>query len=620
MSENFSIHTSSKDEANKPEVREDRREERQPRRERETYDERESREERQARRDERAATFAANGAGAGVDTFMSTLEEIYKTNPKPADMHLFPLAGEVRRLLNNNGYLVLLRQIGIDYYWHLLVLEANAKPIVVTQLKDRRRDPVPLYHSTVDGMTADILEPIGKWVFAQIVNPAAGAMVIHTSCTVVPTSTDLKDTEVVTKILNAADDANFIVAGVDEPFNAEILPKDARVKGSLAFCGGVENDLDGALLRAEFTGTVTQTSERNVTNPLMAASQSDTYLSIAGYVDTFWLGRDDDRRSRDAEESATLAPVIYTSVNLYKDKSFGALERLGMALAMIPFLNTNDRWMEQFLSNLERPNCDIRALGYALDMPDAPAIPLDCEIEELRDVRQFPKVMDKFIDSESGARVAVQVREGAPGFAVMKILLDIANGSKDAADVLFKAWDDLTDGRFGELMDEYRVTRIVEEAIRIPDGYYTGRNGTRPATDIDTVMVLNRFGSDDLEMVDDWFSCAHPGRCNYDEPERLAKLVDIFTAATGKSFVMTGYRTDVYMDPRALECLFKALQDSDLALDVEFTGDLEVGRGKRYNNRGYHGLSKDLGRSGPRYTAGGNRRDSYAETRYRRSR
>ena len=613
MSESFSIHTSSKDVADK-EVREERREERRDRRDRE------EREERSTRRDERSATFADNGAGAGVETFMATLEEIYKINPKPADMQLFPLAGDVRRLLNNNGYLVLLRQIGIDYYWHLLVLEASAKPIVVTQLKDRRRDPVPLYHSTVDGMTADILEPIGKWVFAQIANAAAGAMVIHTSCTVIPSSTDLKDTTVVRNILNAADDANFIVAGVDEPFNAEILPSDARVKGQLAFTGGVENDLDGALLRAEFSGTVTQTSERNVTNPLMAASQSDTYLTVAGYVDTFWLGHNDDRRSRDAEESATLAPVIYTTVNLYKDKSFGALERLGMALAMIPFLNTNDRWMEQFLANLDRPNCDVRSFGYALDMPDAPAIPLECEIDELREVRLFPKIMDKFIDSESGARVAVQIREGAPGFAVMKILLDIANGSKDAGDVLFKAWDDLTDGRFGELMDEYRVTRIVEEAIRLPDGYYTGRNGTRPATDIDTLMVLNRFGGDDLDVVDDWFSCAHPGRCSYDEAERLAKLVDIFTAATGKSFVMTGYRTDIYLDPRALECLFKALQASDLALDVEFSGDLEVGRGKRYNNRGYSGLSKDLGRSGPRFTAGGNRRDSYAETRYRRSR
>lgn len=613
----FTIHQAGRSNNESDERQAMDREERRPRRE--TRDDaRDFREERQVR-DARTATFADNGAGAGVETFMKTLEDIYKVNPAPADMHILPLTGEVRRMLNSNGYLVMLRQINKDYYWHLLVIEASNKPVIVTSLKDRRRDPVNVYQATIDGMTKEVLEPIGKWVYDQISNPVAGAMVIHTSCTIIPADADLKDVVTVRNILNAADDANFIVAGVDEPFNADILPDDAHIKGQLGFTGALEFDLDGAPLRAEYTGSITQTSERSVNNPLMATSSSDTFLTSTGYVDLFYIGTDPDNRSRDAEETATLAPVIYTSLNLYKDKSYGALERLGMGLSMIPFLNTNDRWMEQFLANLDRTNCDIRALGYALDLPDAAPAPLDCEIDELRPVRQFPKVMNKFVDSEEGARVALQVREGAPGFAVTKILLDIANGSADAADVLTAAWDDLTDNRFSDNMKAAGCRRIVEEAIRIPDGTYTSRNGTRPATDIDTVMVLNRFGADDVDMIDDWFSCAYPGRCAYDETERLAKLVDIFNAVTGKSFVMTGYRTDVYLDPTALECLFEALQKSDLALDVEFNGELEFGRGKRYNNRNYSGLRKDLGRSGPRHT-NGFRRSSYSETSYRRNR
>lgn len=575
----------------------------------------------------RMASFRNIGEYGRAEEMHKTYQEIVKTQGGIAG-ELLPVIGDVRRELSDEfGYLIYLTQHAGETFWHLLVLESQKCPVIKRPVNDRgarRRDEdVYEFFTTTDGITVELNELMEDYIKTAVEN--AGTLVA-TSVTVVPCEIDVTDPAAIRPFLMSADEANWTIAGIDEPFNGDYLPEGGSVRGSLNFqVGATAKDLSNQPLRADFVGSIREHLERTNPNLLMANDKGDTFVTFAGYVDARYVGVRDDgdrRRRRDEEvETACFAPeVVMTEVDLYHETKNGPLARLALALSFLPQLNTNFRWVQQFAPSTAKNQLrDITGFGYGFD-PDGPIAPdrILATAEDLHDDKTFNRLLDKIFDTEDGVDFAYLIREGGVGYATSKVLIDLYNGSEAAEDALIQALDDLTDNEFSRLWNKVEDQTIVADVLRLPNGYYTAEDGIRPIEDIDMLAVLNRLTNKNDDYLDDYLACTTPGDdCPYDYNERMTRLVAIYDYVTGRTFVQKGVSTKAWFGSDFLECVFAAVERSDLALTMDVDGDSSFGRRSRAVSR-RHGVANNLARRESRRHNSRTRSGGYVNTSYRR--
>lgn len=588
------------------------------------------REERDApiqRQPGRMSTYRSVGEFGRADEMHKVYLEMNKDKPAGAST-LLPVIGDVRRDLSEDfGYLIYLTRDAAETYWHLLVLESQKSPVIKRPVRDQNRrrseGDVFEYFTTTDGITQELINLLEDYISDTV---EGVENLVFTSVTVVPCEVDVAQPSAIRPFLMSADEANWTVAGVDAPFSGAYLPEGGSVRGSLSFQVGVAaKDLAGQPLRADFVGAIREHLERTNPNLLMANDRGDTFVTFAGYVDARYVGVKDDRDSRgrrsEEVETACFAPeVVMTEVDLYHETKNGPLARLALALSFLPQLNTNYRWVQQYaMTAAKNPLRDITGFGYGFD-PDGPVAPdrIGATQDELFDDKIFNKLIDKIFDTDEGVDFAYLIREGGVGYTTSKVFIDLYNGSDAAEDALIQALDDLTDGEFSRLWAKADDTTIIADVLRLPNGYYTAEDGIRPIEDIDMLAVLNRLTDKHDDKLDDYLACITPGDdCPYDYNERMTRLCGIYEYVTGKTFVQKGVSTKVWFGGEFLECVFAAVERSDLALTMDVDADSTFGRRTRAVGRRY-GVSNNLGRRESRRHNSRTRSGGYVNTGYRR--
>ena len=567
----------------------------------------------------RTEAFRTGADGGNSERFYNTYLEIIKESGKNENNQLYRINGELLRQLNQrNGYLIYASCVGNDLLWHIIVLEGDKQPVQRRNALEigRRRADVFEYQSTIDGFTNDVVDMFEEWVKTNI---RVNGEYVYSALTIVPAEARLDDQLVVKTYLESADDANYMVAGTDKPFDADYLHDNSTVRGSIAFTFSTLPGSDGAPIRADFTGSVRESIDRANPNIILANDRGETYVSVTGYIDARWAEPAKAERGRDASYACYAPEIVLTDINLYHDARFGNLERLALGLAMVPPLNTDNRWMQQFMPGINKTDLqNFRGFGYGLTIPGVAPTFLDVTEEQLNDSRTFADTMDDLFQfEEEGVEVSLIIREGSVGYATKKILIDIANGSTDSEDIFIDAINDLTDNKFGALWAKAKDQTIVVDAQRLPYGYWTNKDGIRPIEEIDTLAVENRLKNSFPEMLDDWFAVTALGGSSFDSDERMTKLVDIYQQVTQNTFVMKGFATKVTFGAEFLECIYDAISKTDMAISVDFEGDQGFSRGRRGSGRRY-GIRNDMARNDRGTHDNRSRGDRYVQTGYRR--
>ena len=553
--------------------------------------------------------------GGSADKFYETYSKIIEGKARE-DRIMLKLTGDITRELSQDyGWLVYVTKIGQDLYFHTIVIETTPDSVAKRPARDRRyRSEVYDFVATVDGINRDVVEKIEAWVKQAV---KVNGQYISTSATIVPAEADLADARTVKAFALSADDANLTVSMTDEPFDSRYVKEGAVVRGTLAFTNAPDAvDATGLPLRQDFKGVINEVIERTSANILMANDRGDTYASISGFVNARFYGMKQPERGEPQSLACYVPEVVVDEVNLYHSVEFGNFERLFLGLSMLPYLRTGDRWMNQYITNVQHDDLkDVGGFGYGLDIQN-PAY-IEISKEEYADTRAFRTALENLFLVDDGVDFAYLIREGGVGYTTQKILIDLARGSRDAEAAVIFALDNLTNGAFSDLWNRAKGTTIVADAIRMPTGYYVSGQGRRPIEDIDTLAVLNSLKNNYPELIEDWFECTNPGECRYDYNERMTKLVEILQLVTRNSFTMKGFATKVYFDPLFLEVLFRAVQQSGLAMQVDFEGDAGFVRNSRGGGQRY-ALQHDLARSERRgYDARVRRDERYANTSYR---
>ena len=613
------------------------------REERPAREQRDTRETRDERRDDRhdeprertwvAGNSARNtkyrstGEAGRASTFLKTYVEDNKDNMAEVVSRLLPIDGDIRRdLSNKHGWLIYATPEGEDVMFHVMILEGQKESVDKKILRERRED-VTKYTALYDYVSSGVIDKLTKYV-ERVLKFAGKA--IYTGTTIVPAEVNVSEIEEIGSYICAADDANWDVANVDTPFDVNYVKPDATLRLNLSFAPNeLAKDVGGLPVRADFMGTVAEVVEGTTKNQLIANDEAETYTGFTAFVSPRYVGADaferrDDRRSRrdDGEDTRQYVPeVVISSINTIEGPAVGSTERMLLALAAVPFLNTDDRWMRQFEGGLEKNSLrDISALGYGFDpkviTPDR--LNADDVEKAMADSRTFTTLMDRLFYCEDGVDVAMIIREGTPGYNVTRILVDAYDNVKPAVARLREALDNITDGGFGAA---FRGTNLVADVVRIPTGYYTGRDGeAHPIEEFDTLGVLSRLTDKNPEMIEDWIECTKVGgNSRFDYDARISRMVEILKHVTNNTFVLKGFAFKVYFDPEALKVLHEEVCAGPMALTIDQDGNSTYGSrnrggGERFALR--NNLASRRGRYDPR--RGG--RDDYrgAGASYRR--
>lgn len=560
------------------------------------------------------------GSEAGiVAKFIKTFKEL--VDGKEMSDVLLRVGGDAQKVLSqDNGWLVYVSPIAGEAFYTIIALETQTRPVAKYFNSRRRGSEYPTYMTVVDGIDNTMVDLIESWLREEV-STDMGTLV-YSGCVVVPCEVDCEDPYSVAAYIQTAMDGNYTTSGQDKPFDGEDLDRNAKVVGSIAFGYDRPVGPDGVPIRADFSAEINVLGENDTNNPCFSSMTGTNIITAAGYIEANFVGVDNSRGRRDEVNTACFAPeIVINNIEYTADVQYGPIERQGMAMALVPYLIDRDRWMAQYRDNSNKPEQhDVRNFGYGLDIPGIEPGYIDASEEALQDVREYTKLMNSVFSTENSVEIAMMVREGGLGYGINKLLIDIASGAL-SEDILRDAWDALTGGKFSDRFEELKGTDIIGGCLRYPDGYWVDKTGKRSVDEIDTLFILGRARDKDVDMIDDWFDCNCVGDSNYSPDERMQRLLDIYSWATGDSFVHKGFRSKIYIDPIAIEALGWALGKSDLAMEVDYTGEDKFANAGRRSVRRRHGIRSDAysGRRGGNDT-GGRRGDNYRASSFRRNR
>lgn len=628
------------------EVRDDVR---QPRsdsnRDRDNREDREDRrEERRSDREERPVStlsgrnnrFRAQGEAGRSDLLHKTYVEIMKDEGESLSRLIKPMGEAMRPLSRKHGWLVYLTNVEQDVLMHVLLLEGNKEPVRREAFRDRsrddrdrdsrgRREDVFVYTSTIDDVTEEIIDVLRKFVTTNV---KFSGKLIYSGITVIPAEVVVDDEAAITPYILSADEANWSAAGCDVAFTADYLNEDSTLRGSLNFQPGhIDIGFSGQPIRADISGVIREHVDGKSKNQLMANEVGQVFSTFNAYINARYHGTEDHdrrgRRDREGEFRHFVPECIVTEINTFCDAEVGSLERLLLTIGNLPFINTGDRWMQQYEGVFDKDgSTDLGALGYAFDpkvtTPDRIA---DAE-QYTADSRKLPDFLDRLMYLDDGIEYAYRLQEGCPGWTISRILVDAYENIREAQQLVDQALDNLTDNAWSDATAKWsdKERCLVADVIRVPVGHWVERGGERvPSEKIDTIAVCARAKTNHVELIDDWIEVNQLGSNNrYDFDQRITKYVDVLSSVSQKTFIMKGYATQMYFNPEALELIHQLLKESAFALDLDYDGGSEFGRSRRASGARFAVANNLAGRSRRPYNSGRREDDRSARVNYRR--
>ena len=574
----------------------------------------------------RNGRFRSAGETGRADAFLKTYTDAMKEEGEQVSRLIKPTGDILRELSRKYGFLVYLTPIEADVMFHVLLLEPSKDPVRREVLRDknrRDREEIYTYTATIDCVTDDIIGMVRKFLAGAV--KCAGKY-YYTGVSILPAEVEVTDEAAITPYIISADDANWTAAGCDRPFTPDYLREGSTLRGSLSFQpGAIEHGFGRQPVRADLAGVIREHVDGQSKNLLLEGDVGQTYSQFYGFINARYRGPEDvgsRRRSDEVDYRHYQAECILTEINTFQDTEVGGLERFLLTVSNFPYINTGDRWMQQFEGNFDKDGLtDLAGLGWGFDPDVIEPNRLQNVEDYANDPRKFPAFMAKLFYVEDGMDFAYLLSEGAPGWTNAKLLLDAYEGDRDAQDRIENALDNISDKLWSEDTAGWSKDerQLIIDAIRVPTGVFVDKNGDlQPIEKMDQLAVLNRLKDKHPEMVDDFIECNRLGGSRFNYDERISKLVDIYNKVTQGTFTMKGYVTKLYFNPRVVEVIYKAIKDSSFALTMEFEGGADYSRRTRAGGVSYS-LRNDLAaRSRQTYSAGRRDGERSARASYRR--
>lgn len=573
----------------------------------------------------RNGRFRTIGEAGRADMFMKAYTEAMKDEGEQVSRLIKPTGEHLRDMSRKYGFLIYLTPVEADVMFHVLLLEPTKEPVRREQLRDKqRRDTdVYIYTATIDCVTEDIIAKIRAFMSANV--KCAGKH-FYTGVSILPAEVDVTDENAITPYIISADDANWSAAGCDKPFTPDYLRDGSSLRGTLSFQpGAVETNFGRQPVRADLAGVIREHVEGQSKNLLLEGDVGQTYSQYYGFINGRYVGPEESRNRRrdEIDYRHYQAECILTEINTFCDAEVGGLERFLLTIGNVPFINTNDRWMQQFEGNFDKDGLtDLGGYGYGFDPAVVEPNRLEGAEDYANDPRKFPDFMSKIFYTDDGMDFAYLLAEGAPGWTNAKLLLDAYEGDRDAQATIDAALDNVTDNYWSEDTADWKKEdrQLVIDAIRMPTGYYIDKSGDRqPIEKYDMLAVLNRLKDKNPELIDDFIECNTLGGSRYNYEERISRLVDIYMKVTQGTFVMKGYVTKLYFNPKALEALYTCIKESDFCLSMEYEGGSDYSRRSRNGGERYSLRNNLAARTRTTYAAGRRDEGRTARATYRRN-
>lgn len=490
--------------------------------------------------------------------------------------------------------------IEIDTAYYTLIIEpADSNAIPDREINDRGNT----YH--IKSVAADIYsDEVAEYV-AKTVADALGLsnnQVIEAGfqaipCRMAKQKEDELEDNVRQVLFFALAAINTQIDEQTEPMRLSLVPEDGRryqMNVSANFGGEALLTAVGDPVRSDVVITTSMQIKSRVSRDFRMSGANQTMTVLSGFLDLFYASpsmiphneRNDEWNAYDngaVTDDIMYCPRFVITRCLPATNNIGFGEFL-VALASVTLLGNDLNWVQSITpSRTSNPLFDIGALGleHVFKAVGSNAM-IDTSSPSFR--------IEDFL-SESVINCLYyshDIAEAGELTWLESLLLEAAEGNREAENQIIEIGDDLTDGRFGEYLGDQSL--FTGDVVRVHLGTHDTDHGKSDIRDINHVSLLNLTGRNGPDVANNYSNAL----VNYesDEARSLTERQRIIEdVTTNPSF--DGYAKRITYNANALIALANAI--SDTGVDMVYNSTNDTGRRNDRVDASYAGRGQAAG-------------------------
>lgn len=503
------------------------------------------------------------------------LIEIYKHSNKNIEVTLLDLDNINDPGLAFSNIIVVLRdrQNPNALAYHILVLESTGEKILPTY------DNVGGVQTEIQRFTCNGIDDVLRAkANDKVVKAFNVPNVYYTEATIVPEGFDPEDKRKLHMLaLNTgvACTTELTIRSADfNDLNLAQAPKDSGLYISNDFSKQQTEDIVGNRIRSDVVTTFGYRKQVQSTKSIHSSDRDNNLATSTGFIDLLWAPINQQAGFNPyVSQQQNVQPQKYVARLVITDlvSNFGYTPAMIlMALATAATVRDNNSWINTFRpSPMDAGGIDLRDIG-ALN------IEANLENDPSGFGRRPPTKSEDFRLTDLGDLISALIRpglvisldcpEGGVNSWYLSIFAAASRGSIRAADMIYNAAQQLTNGSFGRVFPQ-GSNMFVDTFNTIHLGYWIDRKGLkRDLRDIDHLATCNIVGDRNPELIraySDTFL-----RKDIPLVKRLADRKKLILAFTNETAVFTGYAERVTFDGKVIQGLGQGIVDSGMLVRV----------------------------------------------------
>lgn len=401
-----------------------------------------------------------------------------------------------------------------------------------------------------------------------------GLNILNAGAMVVPQDTDIKDTDRVWQMVWAGQEAlmSTLESAYPQEFDhfnmAEFFDRGRdRMVAQFSYNAHDGESVTGLPVRSDIS-LVLSTSERQAPTQEFSSFQHQTgrdLIEVNSFVDLVYAPPQQAPAYGQPPVTQVFVPrIIFTKLSAL-DAPFTP-ETFFLGLATARLLGDNYAWASQFANFAKEEIHDIGAIGYRMRNPQDPNAVLG-RIEtksntfgqqELFEVIQAACHRDPVF--------SIDCEDVGPESWLTGALVESAHGNQQSTQYIVDALNNLTNGAFSKYWRGGQI--VVTENNRVHLGTYMDGNGAmRDIREIDSLAILNQFGHQDMNVVNEWESTFND--MNAPIELRLERRLQILRNLTTNNLKIRGFAERVTFTAEFMSALVDAIVEAGLLVDQD---------------------------------------------------
>lgn len=436
-----------------------------------------------------------------------------------------------------------------------------------------------------------------------------GLKLMNAGAMVVPQDTDVKDGDRVWQMVWAAQEALLSTFESAYPqefdhFNmAEFFDRGRdRMVAQFAYNAQDGESVTGLPARSDVS-LVLSTSERQAQSQEFSSFQHQTgrdLIEVDSFVDLVYAPPQQAPAYGQQPVTQVFVPrIVFTKLSALDAPFTPEVFFLGLATARL--LGDNYAWASQFANFAKEELHDIGAIGYRMRNPQDPNATLgriDTKTntfgqQELFEVMQAACHRDPVF--------SIDCEDVGPESWLTGALVESAHGNPSSTQYIVDALNNLTNGAFNKYWQGGQI--CVTENNRVHLGTYVDGNGNlRDIREVDSLAILNQFGHNDMNVVNEWESTFND--MNAPIELRLERRLQILRSMTTNNLKIRGFAERVTFTAEFMSALVDSAVEAGLLVDQDGLQTM-FGQNYQVGNNFIQGYAVHGGNVGGMVNAGG---------------